>query len=171
MCVIDHIVGNDGGRPFGTPFVHQPPQPQPPVIVEQGIERHCFSHRGRRKEPFADLILDMLAGFLYLLHHRAVAQYIGVDRLERLFGNKEEHHRLIEFGLFHLPVEAGKGVDSEIKALVEIFISAGGEEIKRLIEVEGIAGEKMTGNKADLSALYRGGGDSGIRASPQTARY
>ena len=82
--IVDHIVRNDRRRPFGPPFVHKPPQPQPPVIIEQRIERHRFAHRCGLKESLADLLLDMFAGVSYLLHHRAVAQHIGVDRFERL---------------------------------------------------------------------------------------
>ena len=60
---------------------------------------------------------------------------------------KKEYHRLIEFGLFHLPVQSGKGVDRQIESFVEIFVSAGCEKISRMVEVECVAWEKMPGYK------------------------
>ena len=171
--IVHQVVGDDRGQGIGFPALQLAAVAQAPVVVDHGAQLGqlvVLAGGGGVEQALAHLALNGLAGFVHLIEHGAALEHLRVDAGKGPLGDEKHHHLGFQAALLQAVVEAGQGLQGQVEAFVVVLVAARGEEVQRVVEVEGVGLEEVRHHELVNAWPCTAGAGSGTRAGPRSAR-
>lgn len=117
------------------------------LVVENGLTGRQLALETLLIDPLAELILQRLNSFAKLFRDSLTLERLDIEA-GRPRGEDEKHDNGdIGSGALETMIETRHGLDEHVDALVGELVSAGREEVQRLVEVEVVVAVEVAANE------------------------
>ncbi len=100
-----------------------------------------------QEEFFPHLFLDGGGRYVQLVQYCPRVQHVGIDGVIGLLRDNEHHDGHLRTRLYQPPIKPRQGFQREIVTFITVLITSRSEKVQRVVEVEGVAREKVSKDK------------------------